>query len=449
MHLEVLAIDPSLLDMALASLGIMPPLAYSIEDGAALIDINQDLRYRGGNGGLTYQAIKQAVVAAFQDPAASSVVLRLDSPGGTTRGLYPACAAMRAAADASGKPFLSYVVGDCCSAAYALAATTDRILIQDEDSQLGCLSTMTGRLSEVERDKMEGVSYTFYSPATQKLYGNPHVEPTQAEIDLMRSKADAGAVKLFAYISSRRPGLTPESLQALQAKVLSGSEAVAAGLADGIADSFIGALTMNEVAPTNEVPVTIEEIIAATKGLDAADKQKVLDALEPDEQPADDAQAKAQTPAPATTVTVSAQTPAQPSVQASMAADLATQLQALQAEKAELQAKLESSSKAELFAKHNVHAELKAVLETRSLADIEVLLGAMQPKPEISPAIGTVKATMGDPNTSKVTPTHKEPEDFQGARIREIFGLAQPEPESVGSNIQTFSRAQLARKGVK
>ena len=90
--------------------------------------------------GASYRDIEGALrAAAAQVPAPRSIVLDIDSPGGTVTGIAETVAAIEAARRVC--PVVAYVRGTCASAAYWLAAACDRI-VSARTANVGCVGAI-------------------------------------------------------------------------------------------------------------------------------------------------------------------------------------------------------------------------------------------------------------------------------------------------------------------
>lgn len=87
-----------------------------------------------GGGNTTYRSIMTSLAIAKSDPAIRSVVLYVDSPGGTVDGLFDMLAALETFRDA--KP-LSVKAENALSAAYGIAAAAGRIEATNAGARFG------------------------------------------------------------------------------------------------------------------------------------------------------------------------------------------------------------------------------------------------------------------------------------------------------------------------
>ena len=181
-----------------------------------------------------YDAVEDRFEAALEHPATVAVVLRISSPGGVLAGLEEAVRKMCAARDACGKPVLAYVDEMAASAAYWLAAcvATDGVYLP-ASGLVGSIGVMLVHTSEAGALEQEGIAQTVICAPAGKGEGHP----SQALSDVARARFDelvaSGASRFIDAVAAAR-GLAPDAVRALDAGVLEGPVAVAAGLANGV-----------------------------------------------------------------------------------------------------------------------------------------------------------------------------------------------------------------------
>lgn len=93
-----------------------------------------------GGGNTTYASIRQALATAITDPAVKSVVLAIDSPGGSVDGLFETLDAIASARATSGKS-IRVRAENAQSAAYAIAAAAGPIEAVSRASSFGSIGT--------------------------------------------------------------------------------------------------------------------------------------------------------------------------------------------------------------------------------------------------------------------------------------------------------------------
>lgn len=209
--------------------------AYSVDaDGVAHVRVEGPLAQRawacfifGADG---YDAIESRVRAALDDPRSRSLVIEYDSPGGEVAGCGVCADAIRAAADASGKPVVSYVGELAASAAYWLASAADKI-VTPASGMLGSIGVIATRLEEAP--DAEGRKLHIIKSGARKADGHPLTVMGKEELAATQAKIDALA-DVFAGAVAERRGMTLADVRGLEADVLIGADAVKRGLADQV-----------------------------------------------------------------------------------------------------------------------------------------------------------------------------------------------------------------------
>lgn len=254
-----LALDARALPAALA---MEPPAAYApaeaedpmkrveVRNGVALVTVRGCLSADDYWWGESYPDVVRRAEAALASPQVRAVALVVDSPGGTTSGLFDAMRKLRTAKAASGKRMVAWVSQQATSAAYALASTADEVVL-DEVAGVGSIGTIAAMTSRAEQLSTEGIDVRVVASGEEKTDGHPAVPISEAAVGRLQARVAAVAERLFSEIAAARPALTVDAQRSLQAGVRYGRDAVAAGLADrvGTLDSVLAGLA--PAAPAN------------------------------------------------------------------------------------------------------------------------------------------------------------------------------------------------------
>lgn len=189
------------------------------------------------------------------DPTVASIVISVDSPGGTVAGTVEAAEAV---AYAKGKKRVTAVVADmACSAAYWVAAQASEIVVSPTalTGSIGCI------ISHADYTKMMdtwGILVTYIRSAAKKALGQPY-EPLSAEgrAEMQRMVDDVHAQFVQAVAKGRRKARGVVADQWATGEVWTGAAAVTAGLADrvGSLHTVIGEGT-GAIAPPDPQPPT-------------------------------------------------------------------------------------------------------------------------------------------------------------------------------------------------
>jgi len=180
----------------------------------------------------SYEAILDRVTAACESTS-STVVLRIDSPGGELFGCFDAARTIRARVKAAGKKLVAYVDGCACSAGYALACAAEQIYTS-ETAFTGSIGILITRVDLTARDAQMGARFALVASGKRKIDGHPHSSLNDAELTAMQSQCDSLAELFFELVASLR-GVSADAIRSLEAGVFHGAAAVSAGLADRVA----------------------------------------------------------------------------------------------------------------------------------------------------------------------------------------------------------------------
>lgn len=208
-----------------------------IRGNVALIPITGALFPRANlfnqvSGAYSVEMLSLDLAKAQSDPSVKSALLVIDSPGGHTTMINEFAAQIKA----FDKPIMAYVVGQAASAAYFIAAATDKIYL-DAMAMVGAIGIVTGFLKK-DTGIMEFVS----SNAPDK---RPDLETDSGRAVIQSLLDDMEAVFVESVMSNR--GLTYEQVTNLRGGVLVGAKAVSAGFADEISNLEAVIQSLNEV----------------------------------------------------------------------------------------------------------------------------------------------------------------------------------------------------------
>jgi signal peptide peptidase SppA len=212
---------------------------YAVIDGIAVIEIAGTLVHRGAwigqSSGLTsYEGIAAQLQAALADPGVRGIALDIDSFGGEVAGAFDLADRIRAAR--AQKPVQAFVAEHALSAGYVLASQADRIILPRTGAvgSIGVValhSDMSGALDQ------KGIAVTLIHAGAHKVDANPYQPLPQAVNDQMQRELEVVRF-LFAetVAAGRGDRLTHTAALATEAAVFRGADAIAAGLADELAD---------------------------------------------------------------------------------------------------------------------------------------------------------------------------------------------------------------------
>jgi signal peptide peptidase SppA len=212
---------------------------YAVVDGIAVIEITGTLVHRGAwigqSSGLTsYEGIAAQLQAAVADPGVRGIALDIDSFGGEVAGAFDLADRIRAAR--AQKPIHAFVAEHALSAGYVLASQADRIILPRTGAvgSIGVVALHTDMSGALEQ---KGIAVTLIHAGAHKVDANPYQPLPEAVHDQMQRELEVVRF-LFAetVAAGRGDRLTHAAALATEAAVFRGADAIAAGLADELAD---------------------------------------------------------------------------------------------------------------------------------------------------------------------------------------------------------------------
>jgi signal peptide peptidase SppA len=231
---------------------------YAVVDGIAVIEIAGTLVHRGAwigqSSGLTsYEGIAAQIDAAIEDPAVLGIALDIDSFGGEVAGAFDLADRIRVAR--AQKPVQAFVAEHALSAGYVLASQADRIILPRTGAvgSIGVVGLHTDMSAALDQ---KGIAVTLIHAGSHKIDANPYQPLPEAVHDQMQRELEVVRF-LFAetVAAGRGDRLSQAAALATEAAVFRGADAIAAGLADDLADP-VTAFRAFAAAPRGSNPTT-------------------------------------------------------------------------------------------------------------------------------------------------------------------------------------------------
>ena len=181
-------------------------------------------------GGTSLQDLRGHLVAALEAPSVKSIVLDVDSPGGSVYGMHQTWSAIRAANQV--KPVHAVISGLGASAAYWLASAARTIAIAPlaEAGSIGIVGVHADRSAFWHA---QGVTHTILTAGAYKAEGHD-LAPLAPEAEAsIRRRIDQAYTHFVTDVAAGR-GTTPAVVRAGygEGRLLSAEDAIEAGLVD-------------------------------------------------------------------------------------------------------------------------------------------------------------------------------------------------------------------------
>jgi signal peptide peptidase SppA len=208
------------------------------------------------------------VTKAANDPAVKAILLSVDSPGGTVDGTQALADAVRSVRGV--KPIVAAIDGTGASAAYWIASAADRVYIAGETVAVGSIGVIATHRDVSGAEAQRGVRTTQVTSGPLKAVPSPYGALDSTGREVLQAQVDH-LHRAFASDVKRNRGLGADALtRVADGRLLHGSEAIRAGLADGIrtaaqlvADLQGGAIPHASARPAATAAVRTGDLVLA------------------------------------------------------------------------------------------------------------------------------------------------------------------------------------------
>lgn len=218
------------------------PKGYTVDNGVAVLPMDGVLSKRMNlmseiSGGTSTQLLARDLSQANADPAVHSIVLAIDSPGGTVDGTQTLADQVRASA----KPTVAWASGTMASAAYWIGSAAQAIYIADSTTQVGSIGVVAKHTDISASEAAQGVKTTEITAGKYKRIASAYGPLTAEGKQSMQDQVDY-TYGLFVDAVATHRGVSAEQVVSDMAdgRIFIGQQAVDAGLVDGV--STLGAL---------------------------------------------------------------------------------------------------------------------------------------------------------------------------------------------------------------
>ena len=222
-----------------AGLAAARPARSEQANGVAVIGLRGIISHRieavddiSGPGGTSVEGFRSRLRDALQSPQVGSVVIDVDSPGGSVEGVDEMAAEIHAAR--GDKPIVAVANTLAASAAYYLASQADEVVVtpSGEVGSIGVFAAHEDISTALER---EGVKMTLIHAGKHKIEGNPFEPLTDEARDAIQGDVDRHYA-MFVDAVARGRGVKASAVRGGfgEGRTLGAREAVAEGMADRV-----------------------------------------------------------------------------------------------------------------------------------------------------------------------------------------------------------------------
>jgi len=211
----------------------------SIENGVAILDVVGVIAKRMNlfmamSGGASTELLAKDFKRALEDPSVESILLYVDSPGGTVDGTFEFANQVYAARGK--KPIITFTDGMMSSAAYAIGSAADKVFISGDTVDIGSIGVVATHVDVSKMESNLGVKTTEIYAGKYKRIASSYNPLSKEGKAYIQDQVDY-LYSVFVKDVARNRGVSEKvALEEMaEARVFIGSRAVDAGLVDGIA----------------------------------------------------------------------------------------------------------------------------------------------------------------------------------------------------------------------
>jgi signal peptide peptidase SppA len=213
------------------------PKGYEVVDGVAVLPMEGVIARKMNlvsqiSGGTSSQFIIRDIAAANADPQVHSIILAIDSPGGTVDGTQ----SMADAIAGSKKPICSLASGQMCSAAYwAGSAASGGVFITESTTLVGSIGVVATHTDISTAQERSGIKTTEITAGKYKRIASQYSPLTKDGAKSIQEQVDY-TYSLFVEAVAGYRGVSVDQVLSDMAdgKVFIGQQAIDAGLVDGV-----------------------------------------------------------------------------------------------------------------------------------------------------------------------------------------------------------------------
>lgn len=208
---------------------------YQIKGGVATIPILGSMTHRASfldavSGIQSYQSIQAKVDEALSDPSVNSIMLEMDSPGGTVAGAFDLRDYIMSIRGQ--KPIHAFAHDLMASAAYLIGSACDKVYTS-QTGKIGSIGVIAVHVDKSEAIKDAKVKPTIIKAGEYKDAGTDMKPLDKKSLEYLQKSVD-DSYEMFVSAVAKARGIDAEEIRATEARVYGAKESVELGLTDGI-----------------------------------------------------------------------------------------------------------------------------------------------------------------------------------------------------------------------
>lgn len=210
---------------------------YQIENGVAIMPLEGVISKRMNlftnfSGGTSTQLFERDFKKALADPSVQSILLLVDSPGGSVDGVQELSNLIFESREK--KNIIAYTDGMMASAAYWISSAAEKIFISGDTTQVGSIGVVAAHVDISKAEEQMGVKTTEIVAGKYKRIASRYA-PLTEEGKTSIQEAVNHIYSVFVNDVARNRGVSEEkALSMADGKVFMGKQALEPGLVDGV-----------------------------------------------------------------------------------------------------------------------------------------------------------------------------------------------------------------------
>ena len=212
--------------------------SYQVINDIAVIPIHGVIAKRMNlftqiSGGVSTQIIGNDIKNALADDSIKSILLDIDSPGGTVDGTQELADIVFAGREK--KPIIAYSDGMIASAAYWIGSAADKIYISGDTIDIGSIGVVASHVDYSEWEKKVGIKTTEIYAGKYKRIASDTKPLSKEGKQYIQDQVDY-LYSIFVDQIAKHKGVSSETVLKNMAdgRIFIGKQAITAGLADGV-----------------------------------------------------------------------------------------------------------------------------------------------------------------------------------------------------------------------
>lgn len=272
-HMKGEKIDIAAVEARLGRPMANEPKAYEIIDGVAVLPIEGVIAKRMNlfsqiSGGTSTQLAANNLRQALADPAVHSIILSIDSPGGTVDGTQALADSVLAARDI--KPIVTLADGTMASAAYWIGSAAQATYIADSTTTVGSIGVVASHKDVSKAEEANGVKTTEIVAGQYKRVASQYGPLTPEGRQSIQDQVDYTYSIFVSAVAANRGVSTDKVLKDMaDGRVFIGQQAIDAGLVDGVStlDALIAKLNAERGQPAATNRAGVAQKSSTEKGI--------------------------------------------------------------------------------------------------------------------------------------------------------------------------------------